>query len=357
MANHNESDCVNWRHKDADGNHLPRPQYHPTIAQHIDSTQPLPHLRESTLETKRCRDSDSVSKIEFGLRDLPVLRFSRRVYENDGGGPYVSYTVFTPKNSTISGTLRPCIFYIHSGGPTRGHSLHSIEQAVRYVFELNCICVSVDYRLAPENPYPAAVSDCYNVLRDITEHKSFSDQQLSFSIDLANTCILSGMGGAAIAVGLSAKAARNAISIKGMLLFSPMLDFRLLGVSAAQFAKGGYYDAQQIGYAWSLYLNGTYDNISRNHHNLNKYREENPGRRDDLGNLPATFIEVGSCETHRSEAVRFAEQMWRCGGDYELHVWAGGSASFVRVFPKLQISKSAIEARRKWLERILCGVV
>lgn len=82
----------------------------------------------------------------------------------------------------------------------------------------------------------------------------------------------------------------------------------------------------------------------------------NPGCMVDLSDLPATFIEVGACETYRSEAVRFAEQMWRSGGDCELHVWSGATVNFSRQFPGLQISKSAREARGKWLERTLCGV-
>jgi acetyl esterase/lipase len=61
-----------------------------------------------------------------------------------------------------------------------------------------------------------------------------------------------------------------------------------------------------------------------------KYASANPGCKDDLRDMPATFIEVGACETYRSEAVQFAEQMWRSGGDCELHVWPGGNAAFPR---------------------------
>jgi acetyl esterase/lipase len=78
---------------------------------------------------------------------------------------------------------------------------------------------------------------------------------------------------------------------------------------------------------------------------------------DKLADLPATYIDAGACETHRSEAVRFAEQMWRDGGDCELHVWPGACCNFTYWFPRLHVSKSAIDARRNWLERTLCGTV
>lgn len=353
------------------------------------------------------------------IDDLPIVTFPRRIYDPHGSDSYVSYTIFMPKDPSISGTLRPCIFYIHPGGPVAGYDLFRIEQALRWVIELKFVCVTVDYLLAPEYIYPAAPQSCSWVMEDITKYKHFSDQQISTGIDLGKVCIMAGQGGAAIAVDLvlglrdfherresrhtndsdnsaakdahvpstsrskkrklndetndmdpvptkqqcaskketsrdstSTKVIPEGIRFKGMLLYSPMIDYRLDGVSAAQFKKGGYHDVVWSNRLWALLLRGTHPEL----HDPRRMSGKDFGGSDDLDNLPATFIEVGSCETYRSEAVRFAEQMWRRGGDCELHVWPGANSGFTSMFPGLQMSKSANEARRKWLERTLCGV-
>ena len=78
-----------------------------------------------------------------------------------------------------------------------------------------------------------------------------------------------------------------------------------------------------------------------------------PARVEDLGGLPPTFLDVGSAETVRDEDVAYAERLWRCGGDAELHVWPGGCHGFDFLAPEAMVSKDARTARVRWLTRVL----
>ncbi|MER0443955.1 alpha/beta hydrolase [Streptomyces sp. Edi4] len=80
-----------------------------------------------------------------------------------------------------------------------------------------------------------------------------------------------------------------------------------------------------------------------------------PARATDLSGLPPAFIDVGSAETLRDEAVAYADRIWRAGGSAELHVWSGGYHTFDLVVPDAVISRAAWQARRSWLERVLAA--
>jgi acetyl esterase/lipase len=77
-----------------------------------------------------------------------------------------------------------------------------------------------------------------------------------------------------------------------------------------------------------------------------------PARSDDLSGLPPTFIDVGSAEVFRDEAVDFASRIWAAGGSAELHVWSGGFHGFEMV-RGAAVSRGAEAARESWLARTL----
>ena len=77
---------------------------------------------------------------------------------------------------------------------------------------------------------------------------------------------------------------------------------------------------------------------------------------DDLSGLPTTYIDAGSAEVFRDEAVNYATRIWTAGGQAELHVWAGGFHGFDALFPQAAISQIARQARTDWLGRVLAAV-
>jgi acetyl esterase/lipase len=78
-----------------------------------------------------------------------------------------------------------------------------------------------------------------------------------------------------------------------------------------------------------------------------------PARATDLSGLPPAFIDVGTAEVFRDEAVAYASQIWADGGVAELHVWPGGFHGFDMMAPQAALSRAMLETRTKWVRRIL----
>lgn len=79
-----------------------------------------------------------------------------------GGAGKILVKIYEPANR--SKAKLPAMLWIHGGGYVMGHPDMDDSLSERFVQAANCVVVSVDYRLAPEHPYPAAIEDCYAAL-------------------------------------------------------------------------------------------------------------------------------------------------------------------------------------------------
>jgi len=78
-----------------------------------------------------------------------------------------------------------------------------------------------------------------------------------------------------------------------------------------------------------------------------------PARATDLAGLPPAYIEAGSAEVFRDEAVALARRIWEAGGSAELHIWAGGFHGFQTIVPTAAVSQRAVQTREFWVRRVL----
>ena len=78
-----------------------------------------------------------------------------------------------------------------------------------------------------------------------------------------------------------------------------------------------------------------------------------PARATDLTGLPPAYIEAGSAEVFRDEAVALASRLWEAGGNAELHIWAGGFHGFQTIVPTAAMSQTAVQTRESWVRRVL----
>jgi acetyl esterase/lipase len=78
-----------------------------------------------------------------------------------------------------------------------------------------------------------------------------------------------------------------------------------------------------------------------------------PARATDLTGLPPAYIEAGSAEVFRDEAVAFASGIWAADGTAELHIWAGGFHGFQTIVPTASVSQRAVQTREAWVRRLL----
>ena len=235
----------------------------------------------------------------------------------------------------------PLFFFIHGGGMIAGTPETDLRTILRWADQIPSVIAAPDYGLAPEHPHPIPVEDCYSALRWVADHAE------EFGVDVQRivVCGTSAGGGLSAAITLLARD-RGFNSIFAQVLMCPMLDDRVNTVSARQMVGRGICDKIADEALWRALLGDR-----RGADDVSPYAA--PARAKDLSGLPPTFIDVGSAETFRDEAVMYASRIWAAGGDCELHVWAGGFHSYPSFVPTAAVSKSTERARLEWLHRIL----
>lgn len=252
------------------------------------------------------------------------------------GAPDTRVVLLRPRDH---GGILPVLFHIHGGGMIVGSAYDELPALARFAAKIGVAVVAVEYRLAPEHVFPAAVEDVYTGL--VWTHANAAHLGLD-----ADRIILHGVsagGGLAAATALLARD-RSGPALFAQMLLCPMLDARNDSESGHQMVGQGAWDRVANDTGWSAYLGGQPGEVSP---------YASPALAEDLSNLPPTFIDVGSAETFRDEDIAYAHRLWAAGGDAELHVWAGGVHGFEALAPDATISQQARAARIQWLTRVL----
>jgi acetyl esterase/lipase len=297
----------------------------------------------------RRSDTDLVSAIrervevwavpESSLDCAGAFQVSERLVPGfEPGDPAVSLLICRPRGTS---GLIPAIYLIHGGGMIAGNNRNGLGEFLEYARELGCALVSVEYRLAPENPHPAPIHDCFAGLRWLLDHADDIDVDATRIVVAGN----SAGGGLAASVALLARDTQS-IRLLGVFLGCPMLDDRNNTDSAVSMGDTDSWGHTANLAGWKALLGDQQGSAGVSPHAA-------PARATDLRALPPTFVDVGSADTLRDEAVSFASRIWSCGGVAELHVWPGGCHGFTAIAPEAAISKGATATRLAWLRRIV----
>jgi acetyl esterase/lipase len=279
-----------------------------------------------------------LSGLDFGALDLSALPGLRQamasmpvppmpsttVVQRDvevPGEPPVMVRVYEPP---ASGEARPCLYWIHGGGYMFGSGLMPDARLCRWAESLGCVVVSVDYRLAPEHPYPEPLDDCYQALAWVASHGS------ELGIDPARIVIggASAGGGLAAAVALQARD-RGEVKVAFQLLIYPMIDDRERHVSSLYDSPVWNRTANDLG--WRAYLGAAVRGPD-----VPPYAA--PGRADDLSGLPSTLIAVGTLDVFRDEDLDYAARLLQAGVETELHIYPGAPHGFETMAPTAALS-------------------
>ncbi|MBA2944544.1 alpha/beta hydrolase [Streptomyces himalayensis] len=267
-----------------------------------------------------------------------AFQIEERAVPGPEGAPDISLLICRPTGA--SGPL-PAVYHIHGGGMILGDNRLGVTEALDWAEELGLVVVSVEYRLAPENPYPAGVEDCYAGLVWTAENAK------ELGIDPERMLVAGGSagGGLSAAVALLARD-RGGPELIGQMLMCPMLDDRNDSVSARQMAGRGVWDRTANESGWGALLGE-----ARGGPDVSQYAA--PARATDLSGLPPAFIDVGSAETFRDEDIAYAGRLWQAGARAELHVWPGGFHGFDGFAPQAPLSQECRATRLRWLRRLL----
>lgn len=235
----------------------------------------------------------------------------------------------------------PCIFYVHGGGLVLGSVDEDDARAAELAVRTGCIATSVDYRLAPESPFPAALDDCYHALCWVV------DNHRELGIDADRVALYGPSAGGALAAA-SALTARDAAGphIELLMLVSPMLDDRTTEPSTVTNTGFGAWSREANLQAWAAYLGATSgtDRVS-------PYAA--PARAETLTDLPPTYLDVGDLDLFRDEVVNFAGRLMRSQVPVELHVYPGGIHGGEHLAPNAELSERIRGYRLSALRRAL----
>ena len=246
-------------------------------------------------------------------------RVSRKDHTIQGPGGDLLLRVYRPRSA--SGVL-PALVWLHGGGMISGGIETDGPTCERYAIGLDCVVVSVQYRLAPEDAYPAALEDCYAALM-------WSAQQADgLNIDATRIAVggESAGGGLAAATALLARD-RNGPALVFQALAYPMLDDRNNTPSAREFEDIPTWSHQHNYSAWQALLGAKAGGPE-----VEPYAA--PARAIDLFGLPPSLIQVGELDVFRDEDIIYATRLMQAGVPTELHIYAGAYHGWDAVTPQ-----------------------
>ena len=312
------------------------PELVPVLAALAATEQP--ELTEETLAAARAAGPPALSGSEVAATHGIVSE--ERVIPGPAGAPELEITVFRP--CADAGRPLPVVVNFHGGGMIVGHRSWEHARVAEIVARHGVIGVNVEYRLAPEHPFPAGVEDNYAATRWVSEHAE------ELGADPARLIVMGGSAGGGFAAAVSLIARERATpAIAGQLLLCPMLDNTNQSVSSLQYDGVGTWQRAANLLAWRCVLGPELATSA------DAPAHAAPSRAEDLSGLPPAYIEVGAAEMFRDEDVEYAERIWATGGEAELHVWSGGFHGFDIYAPESALARAAIAARDSWLERLI----
>lgn len=277
---------------------------------------------------------------------LPAMRSGRSLMEGEGappplppdvevlerrvpgpsGAPEVRVLVYRPMRAS-PGAL-PALLHIHGGGYILGSADMGDVSNRWLASRVGCVIVSVDYRLAPETPFPGPVEDCYAALRWLHTNAA------RIGVDPGRLAIggESAGGGLAAALGLLARDRGEVPFIFQALVF-PMLDDRTgSGIEPAPHVGEFIWTRESNRFGWECLLGQKPGGAD-----VSPYAA--PARASSLAGLPPTFLCVGALDLFLEEDVEYARRLLTAGVPTELHVYPGAFHAFMAV-QQAQVSQA-----------------
>ena len=263
----------------------------------------------------------------------PVARVEDRAIPGPAGDLRVR--IYWPEASGP----RPLVVFFHGGGFVLC-SLDTHDELARgFCREAEAVVVSVDYRLAPENPYPAAADDCYAALVWAVANAE------SLGADPARVAVAGDSAGGNLAA-VTALRARDlgGPALRHQCLIYPVTDSRCDTPSFAENADGYFLSAEAMRWFWSHYL----QDAARGDEPY-----ASPLRAPDLSGLPPTLVITAEYDPLRDEGERYAAALAAAGVVTELRRYDGMIHGFVTLAVPLEDGGHALRLASRHLREAL----
>lgn len=222
--------------------------------------------------------------------------------------------------------------YAHGGGMILA-TLDDFDAIIaRYVAESGVPILAVEYRLAPEHPFPAGMDDCTAALTWLSANAA------TLGVDPERIGMMGDSGGGALAAStVLAARDRGGPPVAKQILIYPMLDDRTREVDPLIAPYIAWtYEANAL--AWDAVLGAGSATTDAN-------PLAAPARVTDLTGLPSTYLDVGELDIFRAEDVDYAARLAAAGTSVELHVYPSVPHAFEVTAPDIDVSRRALQNR------------
>lgn len=286
------------------------PYVHPELRPMLPRLLPMSKVVPNAANLARMRDGARA----FAFPMLAAPAWTEKSIPGYGGAPDVRVFIVNARND---GSLRPCILHTHGGGFIIGDAKSGLRQLQEIAAALDCLIVSVDYRLAPETRYSGSLEDNYAGLKWLYQNA----HEMGGNRDRIAVFGDSAGGGHAAILAIAARD-RGEIPLAYQALIYPMLDDRTGSTRSKPPMMGAIIWTQAHNrFGWSSFL-GVPAGSRR------VPAGAVPARTENLKGLPPAFIGVGSIDLFVDEDIEYAKRLIDNGVAAELHVVPGAFHGF-----------------------------
>ena len=239
---------------------------------------------------------------------------------------------------------RPCFLWFHGGGFVAGKARTDVLLCATFAEATGATVVSVDYRLAPEHPYPAGVNDGFAVLNWVhlnAERLGIDTSRIGIGGTSAGACI-------AASIALLTRD-RQGPQLCCQLLDMPVIDNELSSASMQIFTDTPMWTRRNAEDSWRLYL-GDRDVTAP----VEPYAS--PARADTLAELPPAYVAVCEFDPLRDEGIDYARRLTWAGVPTELHQRPGTFHGSTYIHPSADVSRQMMGDQVKFLVRALTRI-
>lgn len=234
----------------------------------------------------------------------------------------------------------PALLFFHGGGFVTGNLDTEDARCRQIARRTGILVISVDYRLAPEHPFPSAFEDCYDVLLWAAAHAA------DLRVDLGRIAVGGTSAGGALAAAV-ALAARDLSgpAVAYQLMLYPVTDHRMATWSMKEFhATPGWHQRNNV-HMWRHYL-GAEPGVS-----VSAYAA--PAAAPDLSGLPSAYLMTAEFDPLRDEGLDFARRMLAAGVSVEIRQFSGTFHGFDAAAPHATVTRRALDEQCAVLARAL----
>ncbi|MFD7500060.1 alpha/beta hydrolase [Streptomyces sp. NPDC059850] len=222
------------------------------------------------------------------------------------GGPKVPVRIYRPHGGQDP---KPALLYFHWGGLVGGDLDTNHASALHLADQVAAVVVSVDYRLAPEHPFPCGLEDGYAALSWV------ADSAGELGVDPCRVGVAGDSAGGGLAAALTLLTRdRGGPRLRFQCLNFPMLDDRLDSLSAREFTDTPVLDRAAALQSWRHYLGDSSGQTP-------SYAA--PARAHDLTGLPPAYLSACEFDPLRDEDIAYGHRLIQAGVPTELHHYAG----------------------------------